>query len=166
MRSPIEASWPSISIAKGTVRCSMPAACAELSAPRFAAWRPGPLPLAMAGLLVMQLLGICGAVLAATIEIVSIVGSGPIFSILGLVVAECGRRSGSRALIWLGTSALVLALSLFGLINLAGWGPKEARDPVSLILLVYEGVIVPIGLIILWRAFVPRRSMSEAGSSI
>jgi hypothetical protein len=109
----------------------------------------------VAALLVVHLLGICGSVLGATIEIESIVGTGPAFSLLGLLVAESGRRCRARGVFWLGMSTLALSLVVLGLINLAEWGPAQARTPVSVILLVYEGLAVPLGLMAMWRLFAP-----------
>jgi hypothetical protein len=113
-----------------------------------------------AGLLAGFLLGICGAVIAATVEIESIVGSGPIFSGIGLWVAEHGRRRGLRGMFWLGMSTLMLTLLVFAVINLAEWGPADARRPVSVMLMIYQSLAVSAGLIMLWRLFDDAREAS------
>jgi hypothetical protein len=117
---------------------------------------------AIAALLLVHLLGIGGSVIAATVQIESIVGTGPAFSVLGLIVAECGRRCRLRGMFWVGSSTLVLSLIVFGLIYLANWSPDEASIPVSVMLLAYEAVTVPAGLMMLWRLFVPAPSDTRA----
>lgn len=106
-----------------------------------------------AGWLTAFLLGICGAVIAATADIESIVGTGPAFSALGLVVAERGRRHRLRGMFWTGLSTLILSLFVFGLINVAEWSPDQARIPVAILLMIYQMVVIPAGLITLWKLF-------------
>jgi hypothetical protein len=99
----------------------------------------------------IQLLGISGSVIAASAEVESIVGTGPVFSVLGLVVCIGWIFSRSLATIVFGLSASVVSLFLFGLIAGLRWSPQEASVPVPLILLAYEAVIVPVGLVSLHR---------------
>jgi hypothetical protein len=116
--------------------------------------RPGISRSTLAGLLILHLLGIGGSVIAAAVQIESIVGTGPAFSVLGLIVAECGRRSRLRSMYWIGLSTLALSLFVFALINIAEWSPAEASVPVPVLLLAYESVVIPLGLRTLWRMFV------------
>jgi hypothetical protein len=123
------------------------------------------------GLLAAQLLGICCAVLAATIEIETIVGTGPALSILGLFVATNARNrsvgvpasaSGlgkqakawtparSRRTAWVGISTLMFSLLVFGVINVAEWGPSTAQHKVSAMALVYEAIVIPAGIAVMW----------------
>jgi hypothetical protein len=95
----------------------------------------------------LLLLGIGGAVIAATIEIESIVATGPVFSLIGLSLSIAWifyRRVPALPLI--GMSLPILSLIVFALINLLEWSPDEASRPVSTTLLVYQAVVVAIGL--------------------
>jgi hypothetical protein len=116
-------------------------------------WRPVSSRFVTAAL-ILHLLGIAGSVVAAAVEIETIVGTGPVFSGVGGVVAECGRRCRMRGMFWLGISTLILSLFVFGLINVAEWSPGEAQRPVSVLLLIYECVAIPAGLMALWRLWV------------
>jgi len=104
-----------------------------------------------ASLYVLQLLGVCGSVVAAAIEIESIMASGPIFSILGFVVAFGWFASRSISTVIFGLSAGLISLFLFLLINILDWGPSDAAFPVTLMLLGFETVILPIGLVALHK---------------
>jgi hypothetical protein len=129
-------------------------------------WVPAPLPRpARASLKVLnalvaaQLLAIGGSVLAATIEIESIVGTGPVVSVLGLIVAASARRNRSLGALLLGLSAGLLSLFVFALIAVQDWGPSDAAQPVSMILITYEMVAAPIGLFAIGRTISPAESV-------
>jgi len=110
----------------------------------------------------IQLLGISGSVIAAAAEVESIVGTGPVFSILGLVVCIGWIYSRSLATFVFGLSASVISLFVLALIMGLNWSPGDASVPVPLILLAYEAVIVPVGLVSLHRAIArPSRKSSK-----
>lgn len=113
-------------------------------------------------LVIAHLVGICGSVIAATIEIETIVGTGPIFSILGLIVAAMGRHSPVRRISWWGASTLLLSLFVFALILIADWSPAAARQPVGILLLLYQAAAVPLGLSALRQLLMPATDARRA----
>ncbi len=64
-------------------------------------------------LCVVQLLGVCGSVVASTVEIESIVFTGPAFSLLGIVVACDWRVSRKVSTLIFGLSASVVRVFVF-----------------------------------------------------
>jgi hypothetical protein len=111
-----------------------------------------PIVIVVAALCAIQILGIVGAVIAAAIDIESIVGSGVIFSLLGLFVAAGSGTSRSRSMLVFGLSAVAISLFLLVLINVMEWGQAEAAFPVTLILLGYELALAPVGLVALYHS--------------
>ena len=110
----------------------------------------------------IQLLGICGSVIASAAEVESIVGTGPVFSILGLVVCIGWIYSRSLATFVFGLSASAISLFVLTLILGLHWSPGDASVPVPLILLAYETMIVPVGLVSLHRTIArPSRTSSK-----
>ncbi len=110
--------------------------------------------LTYASLCLLQILGICGSVIAAAFEITTILTSGPLFSVVGVAVACAWRVSRSLASVVFGLSAALISLFIFLLINAMSWGPADAKVPVTVILLCYEVVIVPLGIVTLKRLLV------------
>lgn len=94
------------------------------------------------------LIAIGVAVSAATVEIETIVGTGPAFSIAGIVLCLvwCFHRRGLWAPL-VPLSLPALSALVFLLIFSRSWGPQEAAQPVSAILLVYQVAAVTVGLI-------------------
>lgn len=102
-------------------------------------------------LCVLQILGVSGSVVAAVMEIESILWTGPVFSFLGLLVAlgSWTSRSASNALFGL-SATTVSAFWLVWIISLS-WGPNDAQVPVSSALIGYELLFVPVGWVALYR---------------
>jgi hypothetical protein len=99
----------------------------------------------------VQMLGVCGAVIAAAVEIESILITGPIFSVLGLVAAfwSVVCRSGPGLLF--GLSASLISFFLLVLIPTLNWSPNDAQFPVTAMLFCYQVFIIPIGLVALYQ---------------
>jgi hypothetical protein len=95
-------------------------------------------------------------VIAAAVEVETIVGTGPAFSLLGLIVCVGWVFSRSIATLVFGLSASAISLFLLALIAGLHWSPSDASIPVPLILLGYEIVAVPIGLASLYRILARR----------
>jgi hypothetical protein len=100
---------------------------------------------------VLHLLGISVAIAAATIKIESIIASGIILSVLGLAIAIAGGIQRSPIVVLFGLSTCLLSAGVFLLIFLLSWSPGDARRPVPLILIGYEYLIFPVGLLIVHR---------------
>jgi hypothetical protein len=106
-------------------------------------------------LCVLQILGISVSVLAAIWDIESITWTGPIFSMVGVLVALDSRvsRSASHVLFGLSTAA-VSVFCLFWIVSLS-WSPRDAAVPVSSALICYELLIMPVGCLALYRTLRP-----------
>lgn len=106
-------------------------------------------------LCVLQVLGISGAVIAAAVDIESIVVTGPVFTVLGILVALGSLASRSPYNAVFGLSAGAMSLACLVWIASLSWSPSDAQQPVTTALLCYETLIVPIGLLALRRTVLP-----------
>jgi hypothetical protein len=104
----------------------------------------------------LQILGVSGAVIAAAINIESIVVTGPVFSVLGVLVALGSRASRSVFNAIFGLSAIAMSLSCLIWIAALSWSPGDAQKPVTTALICYETLLLPVGLLALYRTLVPR----------
>lgn len=104
----------------------------------------------------LQVLGVSGAVVAAVVDIESIVVTGPVFSVLGVLVALGSLASRSAFNAVLGLSADAMSLFCLVLIASLSWSPDEAQKPVSTILICYETLLLPVALLAMYRTVVPR----------
>lgn len=104
----------------------------------------------------LQILGVSGAVIAAAIDIESIVVTGPVFSVLGVLVAPGSLASRSAFNAIFGLSAVAMSLSCLIWIASLSWSPDDAQKPVTTVLICYETLILPVGLLALYRTLVPR----------
>lgn len=121
-----------------------------------------PAAIVFASLCFIQLLGVCGSVIAAAIEIETIMVTGPIFSVAGVVVACGWKVSRNPLIVVFGLSAAVVSTFTFFLIFSLSWSPEDAAFPVPLMLLGYEFVIVPIGLFSIYRLLIiPQKNTVE-----
>lgn len=125
-------------------------------------------PKAFAGIFaffcLVLLLGISSSAIAATINIQSIIANGRTLSILGLGVALGCLVSRSAATLVFGLSTPALSLGIFFLIFWRGWSPNQAAVPVALIILVYEALILPLGLYALYRTLAPALGTFHPGA--
>jgi hypothetical protein len=98
-------------------------------------------------LTVFHLTAIAGAVIAAAVDIESIVVTSIPCSLLGLSVAIAGlwRRNGAVALLGLSTPAVSIAVFVWIVVN--AWSPGDAQLPVSAALLGYEVFCMAIGAV-------------------
>jgi len=104
----------------------------------------------------LQILGVSGAVVAAVIDIESIVVTGPLFSVLGVLVALGSLASRSAFNAIFGLSAVAMSLFFLLWIVSLSWSPGDAQKPVSTALICYETLILPVALLALYRTLVPR----------
>jgi len=110
------------------------------------------LRLVFACISIFQILGLSIAVIVAAVDIESIIVSGPILSITGLVAALSWRFCRSVFLGALGLSAPAMSLFLLLLISGLNWSPSDAQVPVTAILIGYEVLIAPFALVGLYMA--------------
>ena len=94
----------------------------------------------------LQCLTILIGVPLAVLEIETILGSGPILLVFGLLSLIFAIRRRYLAGIVFGASGLLVVLGSFLLINLMGWGPREAHEPIGSIAVVYGCVFGLAGL--------------------
>jgi hypothetical protein len=108
-------------------------------------------PIIFAILCFLQLLGISGSVIASAIEIESIVVTGPLFTFIGLAAACGWIISRDVSILVFGLSTGVLSLFVFLVIVSLEWSPSDAEFPVPLMLLGYEVMVIPVGLLSMYR---------------
>ena len=106
-------------------------------------------------LCIALLLGIAGSAIAATVEIETIVATGPIFSVVGLLVAVGCVVSRSPANLFFGLSTPAFSFYIFFWIFTNSWSPQQAAVPVSSTILGYELLMVPLGLYALYYTAAP-----------
>lgn len=91
--------------------------------------------------LFVQLIFVGIAVGLAFYEIETIVFSGPIGSIIGLVVFGVTYKSRLTMRKTIGLSAPIFSLICFSLIYFWEWSPSEAQEPIGILMLLYTIVI-------------------------
>jgi hypothetical protein len=74
---------------------------------------------------------------------------------MGLIVAVGARVSRSVSNVVFGLSAAAMSVFLSCLIVSLNWGPTDAEVPVCVILIAYELVIMPVGILSLVRTLKP-----------
>jgi hypothetical protein len=91
-------------------------------------------------LLVLQMLGIAVGVAAAVWEITSIVCSGPVLSLTGLLLALVSFGRGRGAGLLFGLAVPTTTVFCFAIIAGLGWSPATAHVPISALLFVFGWV--------------------------
>ena len=89
------------------------------------------------------------AVEAFNIE--SIIGSGPIFALVGISIAFLAIRQRNFFVAIFGASAPLFALFIFFLINVLSWGPADADQPVQWMSAAYAFFALPYAVWLLRR---------------
>ena len=118
-----------------------------------------PISAALCG---FQILAIAGSVVAATYQIESICGTGPAFSVSGLLVAFSAKYTRVRWTALFGLSTVAISLFLFALIASLNWSPGDARRPVPCMLFAYEFLSIPAGL----RAMYQTLTLDDRSSAL
>jgi nicotinamide riboside transporter PnuC len=90
-------------------------------------------------------------VAAAFYDIYSILVTGAVLSLVGLLTAILSMRPRLISGLVFGLSGPAISAICFALINLLNWGPDDAQHPVSLIAAVYAMITVPLGLLVWTR---------------
>lgn len=76
-------------------------------------------------------------------EIITILASGAILTLVGLAMAIMAYREKNYWTLALGGAAVSFTIFVFVVINAFGWGPPEAAEPVSLIIAGFSLLFVP-----------------------
>lgn len=98
----------------------------------------------MAWLLILYTLGILIAAIAAMVDIESIMGSGPIMSLVGIWIAFLSYRRDHPIGLFYGLAVPTVSVFCFIVINGLDWGPSDAHVPVSAFLVLFA-----------WGSFAP-----------
>lgn len=97
----------------------------------------------------LQLLTVIVGLGFARWKVDSIVGTGPILSILGIVLAILSYRKGLLSGVLLGLSAPAFSVMVFLIIFLQNWSPHDAQQPVPVIIGIYLLAVLSTGLLML-----------------
>jgi hypothetical protein len=97
--------------------------------------------------LLLQLLTIMVSLGFAGYEVETIVGSGPVLSIVGLFLAVASAKKQLWFSFWWGISAPVFCAAVFLTIFLQSWSPSDARIPVPIMGGMY---LLVSGMIFVW----------------
>lgn len=95
-------------------------------------------------LLVLQGLVIIVSLAVEAYEHESIVGSGPVFSLVGLTIAVVAFRNQQPYAMAYGLSAAAFALLIVFLINYNHWGPPQGDRPITILAYCYASVALPV----------------------
>lgn len=117
-------------------------------------------------LLILQLMTALIGNVAAFVDVETIVASGPILSILGILVTIASLRRRFHLGLWIGMSGPAISLIIFLVIFLQHWNPSEAQKPIPILAALYVAVVCLLGLAALQRiAELQRRSGSGTNES-
>ncbi len=97
-------------------------------------------------LLCLQAIGTLCAALAALVEIETIVASGPILSLSGLVIVAWGVRRDSVWAFYSGLSAPTMSVVCFCIIYGLQWSPAQAGAPIGALVTLYAVASVPVAI--------------------
>ncbi len=98
-------------------------------------------------LVVVQVVGILVAVCLAVRDIESIMVSGPVVSVIGLLVGLMSLRRYDGVGLLFGLSALSMSVLCLSVIYGLEWGPHEAALPISCLLIAYAILSLPAGAV-------------------
>ena len=108
--------------------------------------------------IVLQAFVIVTSLAAEAYKHESIVGSGLIFSLVGLAIAIVAFRKRDHAAMIFGGSAMAFASLIVFLINYNSWGPPQGDRPITLLSFTYAAFALPISA---WLAVVRTRSVGN-----
>ncbi|PHQ36346.1 hypothetical protein [Rhodopirellula bahusiensis] len=94
-------------------------------------------------LLLLHLVLVAGGVAGAEYDIESIMISGGLLAVFGIVLSIIAHRSGNLIAMLLGLSSIIFVIAILVLINVMQWDPREADRPVCILIWVYASAAVP-----------------------
>ena len=100
---------------------------------------------------------------AASVQIESILGTGPALSVVGLMLAIAARPLGSRAVTLFALSAPLVSELGASLIAWFDWGPRQAHYPIVFISTFYAVLVLPLAALTLRLLWIwpPNESQSQ-----
>lgn len=115
-------------------------------------------------LLGLQVLIIVVSTGLAVLHTESIVGSGPVLSVSGILLAVVSLRRKLSLGVWTGAAAPAFSLFVFLTIFLNRWNPAEAREPVLIMGVVYAASLM-VASVLLDRQLRAREHADELQKS-
>lgn len=109
-------------------------------------------------LIVLQSFVIVISLAVEAYEHESIIGSGPIFSAVGLAIAICAFRQRDYIATLFGSSAIAFASLIVFLINYNSWGPPEGNQPITILSCAYAACALPMSA---WLVIAKRRTAAN-----
>ncbi len=104
-----------------------------------ASWTPW-----LCRLIILQAFVIVASLAVEAYEHESIVGSGPIFSLVGLWIAIIASRKRDHAAMLFGGSAIAFSALIVFLINYNSWSPNQGNLPITLLSFAYAAFALPV----------------------
>lgn len=109
----------------------------------------------------MQCLGVFAAAVAATIDIESILGSGPLLVLSSAVFTIIAFRASAIFALSLALATPSMAVLCFAIIVSQRWGPQMAHGPIAGLIWIYaifHGLMVPLAVLESDMIHPPRRA--------
>lgn len=119
----------------------------------------GPVPRWLRPLLALMVLFLVGGTLAAWVDVESILVSGPMLFLIGVFLTVSARRRRDMPVRLVAGGSLAFPVFCVLLINLCGWGPSEAQQPISVLCLAFSLLM----LLLIGRAMRRLRPLAAAG---
>lgn len=105
----------------------------------------------IAALVLIQMVGTVAAVVAAVVDIETILTTGPVLTLIGcVIVILCFRKAHSLGL-YFGLSVPSISVLCFSVIYGLKWAPGDAAVPISCLLIVFAVLSLPLGVLALRR---------------
>ena len=95
-------------------------------------------------LLALQLVVILVSLALEAYEHETIVGSGAVFTLVGIAIASVAYRSKDFFAIAYGLSAVAFSFLIVFLINYNQWGPPQGNRPITILAFCYAAIALPI----------------------
>ena len=115
-----------------------------------------PIPvIRRSSLVVAHTIGVLVAGIAAVFDIKTILLSGPVLALTGILIAVQSYRARRRIGFGFGLTTTTAGVAWFLIIFFRQWGPNTAHLPVSLFLIVFALASIPWGVFCSLEAFTP-----------
>ncbi len=92
---------------------------------------------------------VVGTVLIVFVDVESVVGTGPILFIFGLLLVVSGAFCRNGYAVGVAISMIAVSLLFFGLVYFLRWSPRDAEQPFTVMSIIYVVLMSPLVLIAL-----------------